>query len=381
MSIENYKMNKETTFKDFNLSKDTFKSIEKKGFKVPSEVQLKVIPVILDTKKDIIAISQTGTGKTGAFGLPLMDLIDERNKTPKAIIMTPTRELALQVSKELSTYSTDKKMNILTVYGGSSISNQIKELKRGVDIVVGTPGRVVDMINRRALDLRKVDYFVLDEADEMLNMGFIEDMEFILSKTNQNKRVFLFSATMPKAIKELSKKYMKNQEIIEVKRNDDNTKLIEQNFYKVKNSNKTDTIIKIIKSNKNFHGIVFCKTKSEVDSLTKKLRQHYSAECIHGDISQNKREKTLLNFRKGKVRVLVATDVAARGIHVDNLTHIINHSLPQAIETYVHRIGRTGRAGNKGTAISLITQNEMRRLTNLEKLTGNKLIKKELASI
>ena len=377
-------MNKEDkkslSFKDFGLNKDIVDSLLKKGFTKPSEVQEKVIPHILKGDKDLITIAQTGTGKTGAFGIPIVDLIDERNKTPKCIILTPTRELALQVTKEIGSYTTKKRLNIVTIYGGASINNQLRDLKKGVDIVVGTPGRVVDIINRGALDLKSVNYFILDEADEMLNMGFVADMEFILSKTSNQKRVYLFSATMPKQIRDLSKKYMQNQESIEIKRDDKiHAELIEQIFYKVKDSQKAETLMKIIDSNEFFYSVVFCKMKSDVDKLTKILRKNnFRADSIHGDIQQRKREKILQSFRDMKINILVATDVAARGIDVNNITHVVNYSLPQSIDTYIHRIGRTGRAGNKGVALTLLTDSEMRRLSTLEKITGFKLKKETI---
>jgi ATP-dependent RNA helicase DeaD len=253
-------MTKDITFKDFKLSKDTFDSITKKGFEKPSEIQVEVIPQIFERKNDIVAIAQTGTGKTAAFGLPIIDMISENNKTPKVIILSPTRELALQITKELDSYSTNKRLNILTVYGGAPIAGQIKDLKRGVDIIVGTPGRVVDMINRKALNLKEVDYFILDEADEMLNMGFVDDLEFILSVTNDSKRVYLFSATMPKRIKDLSKKYMKDQITVEIEHDSKmHTELIDQVFYRVSSSQKTQALMKIVDFSDFFPELYFVK--------------------------------------------------------------------------------------------------------------------------
>ena len=366
------------TFKELNLSDDINKVLSKKGFKNPTQIQEKVIPKIIEEKNDIVAIAKTGTGKTGAFAIPIIDKITKKGKLPKAIVVTPTRELAKQVSKEFEDFSKEKKYDIVTVYGGAPINNQIKQLHKGCDIVVGTPGRIVDMINRDCLRLDKIEYFVLDEADEMLNMGFIEDIEYILNSSNENKRTFLFSATMPGRIKSLSKNYMNNQIVIEDKsKNNQNNELIEQSFVRVKNNQKDDTIINIINSNDYFYGIIFCKTKSDVDSLTKILRKNkFRVEAIHGDIAQSKREKTLTNFRKSKTNILVATDVASRGIDVDNISHVINHSLPQIDEIYVHRVGRTGRAGNRGKAISLVTTNEMRKMSSIEKMIGSQ-IKKE----
>lgn len=369
-------MTKEITFKDFSLDKNILDAIEKKGFTKPSEIQQKVIPVFLENKHDIVGIAQTGTGKTGAFGLPLIHHIEAGNKTPQAIILAPTRELALQVSAELSSYCGEKRLNILTVYGGAAISDQIKTLSRGVDIVVGTPGRVLDLIKRRKLDLSSVFHFILDEADEMLKMGFIEDIETILSETSPKKRVLLFSATMPQRIKDLSKKYMQKQIIVEVEKKLETNKLITQVYYEVRFGNRFEAIKSIMEMETFFYGIVFCRTRAEVDELTSLLKgDGYAADCIHGDITQAKREKILKRFKDQKLHILVATDVAARGIDVDSLTHVINYNLPNETETYVHRIGRTGRAGNAGTAITFITAKEQRIIKVLERITGSSIKK------
>ena len=361
-------------FEQLNLSKTTFDAISAKGFKEASEIQAKTIPVIFEQQNDIVGIAQTGTGKTGAFGLPLIDMIEEGNKLPQAIILAPTRELALQVTSELSMFAGKKKLNILTVYGGASIQTQQKALRRGVDIVVGTPGRVVDLINKGDLVLRESKYFILDEADEMLNMGFIEDIEFVLASSAEERRVYLFSATMPQRIKQLSKKYMNNQTIIEVKKKQEANPLIEQTFVKIKQSEKFDALTQIIEFQDFFYGIIFCRTKADVDNVTQGLKKmKLDVDCIHGDVPQNKREKILQKFRDLKLSILVATDVAARGIDVENLSHVINYNLPEDVETYTHRIGRTGRAGNKGHAISLCSNPEMRRITQIEKTLKTKL--------
>lgn len=368
-----------TTFNDFALSKKTLEAITRKGFTTPSDVQREVIPSIMEGNHDIIAIAQTGTGKTAAFGLPVIDLLKSTGKRPQALVLTPTRELALQVTKEMKSY-TSHQTRITTIYGGAPIANQIKELKSGVDIVVGTPGRVKDLINRNVLELSSISHLVLDEADEMLNMGFIEDIDAILAETPEEKRIYLFSATMPEPIQELSKRYMHNQKTIKIKKNQKlHTEYIDQFFYRVEQRHKTSALNHIIDSNRAFYGIVFCKTKAEVDQLTRELKkQRYAADCIHGDVSQRRREKILQQFRNQRINILVATDVAARGIDINNLSHVVNHSLPQSFETYVHRIGRTGRAGNKGSAISLLTSGEMRKLSALEKSTGCKLRREQL---
>ncbi len=369
---------KKMTFKELGLSKEILEIIKKKGFKHPSEIQEKVIPLILENKHDIVGLAQTGTGKTGAFGLPILDNLKNSldSKIPRVIILAPTRELALQVSNELVSFKDDKSLKVLTVYGGTAINPQLKDLRKGVDIIVGTPGRVIDLINRRALDLKNIDYFVLDEADEMLKMGFIDDIEEILKSTPNGKRVLLFSATMPEKIKTLTKKYMKKQVIIEVAKQSTKKDHIEQVYYKVKQSEKLDALKTIIDFSDFFYGIVFCQTKSDVDEVTSKLKKAgYKADCIHGDIAQNKRERVLQKFRDQKIEVLVATDVAARGIDVKDLTHVINYSLPKEDETYVHRIGRTGRAGKTGIAYSFVTPKQEFVIRNLEKATNNKIKK------
>ncbi len=357
---EEKKITKEVKFDQLGLNEDILATISKKGFKVASEIQAKAIPIILEGKHDVVGLAQTGTGKTGAFGLPLIQNIEVGNKSPKAIILAPTRELAIQVCDELSSFRGNKKLKTITVYGGTNIDNQIKDLRRGMDIVVGTPGRVLDLIKRRALKLDEIEYFVLDEADEMLKMGFIDDIEMIFDMTPKDKQVLLFSATMLPKIKTLTKKYMKDQIIIQVEKKQQKNDLIDQVYYKARYSEKFDAISRIVDVSSFFYGIIFCKTKADVDELTANLRKAgYDADCIHGDIAQNRREKILQKFKDLKISILVATDVAARGIDVDSLTHVINHSLPQESETYIHRIGRTGRAGKKGTAITLVTPKEV----------------------
>ncbi len=365
----------ETEFDSLNLSKDIVNAICKRGFKKPTEIQERIIPLILEEKNDVIGISHTGSGKTVAFGLPIIDLItrnkentNKKKRNPKVIILSPTRELALQITKELIFFSKNKKLNILTVYGGSSINNQIKILDKGVDIVVGTPGRVIDLIKKKKLNLSNVEHVVLDEADEMLNMGFIDDIEFILSFCSKDKRTYLFSATMPNRIKKLSQNYMKNQKIIEVASKEDFNVLIEQFFVISKKKQKNKDLINYIKYEEFFYGIIFCKTKLEVKNLKKMFKEHgfKRVDVLHGDIKQSKREIILDKFRKSKIDILIATDVAARGLDIKNLTHIVNYSLPDTIESYKHRIGRTGRAGNKGKALTFITSYELKNISIIE---------------
>ena len=370
-------MDEKTRFDSFNFDTEITGALEKKGFEFCTEIQAQAIPVILETTKDVLGLAQTGTGKTAAFGLPLIQKIQVGNKFPKAIILAPTRELAIQVAEEIKSYLGKKRLHIMSVYGGTPITNHIRDLKAGCDIVVGTPGRVMDLIKRKSLRLAEIDYFVLDEADEMLNMGFIDDIETILAAANDTKRVFLFSATMPEGIKKITRKYMGDHEVIEIAKKKFNSDLIKQIYYKLRYSEKFDALTKIIDLEDFFYGIVFCKTRNDVDEVAQFLRKNkYQADAIHGDIAQNKREKILQNFRDQKLHILVATDVAARGIDVSNLSHVINFSIPQELETYVHRIGRTGRAGNKGTAITFIGPKEEWVVRKLERITNNSTIER-----
>ncbi len=374
-------MTTEIPFHQLGLSKDILKTIEKKGFEFATEIQAKSIPVILDEEHDIVGVAQTGTGKTAAFGLPLMDRLKSHNQNVKCIILTPTRELAIQVAKELDSFKGEKRIKTLPVYGGQDISSQIRELKRGVDIVVGTPGRVQDVIRRKVLDLSHLEYFILDEADEMLKMGFVDEIEAILEETPKEKRVFLYSATIPTRIKDLSKKYMKNRVMLEVKGQNKKRDNIEQLFYRVRRSDKFEVIKNIIALTDEFHGIIFCQTKVIVNEISDMLKKEkLDVDCIHGDVNQSGRERILKKFKEKRINVLVATDVAARGIDVHDLTHVINHTLPREMDSYIHRIGRTGRAGKKGVAITFIDNREEYKIKRLIQDTGNTILEGELPS-
>ena len=341
-------------------------AVHAKGFESPTPIQKLTIPLLLQGQSDIIAQSQTGTGKTAAFGLPILQRLEPARGAVQAIVLVPTRELALQAAEELQSFNADRHLAITAIYGGAAMSEQLRRLKRGVDVVVGTPGRVLDHIRRGTLVLDEVKYLVLDEADEMLNMGFVEDVEEIISHTGDDRRVMLFSATMPERIVRLAEQYMRDTEHVRVESQNMTADLTNQIYFEVRESDKFDALTRIIDVEADFYGIVFCRTKIDCDAVATKLVQRgYSAEGLHGDVSQAMREKILKKFRDKVVNILVATDVAARGIDVSNLSHVINYALPQDTESYVHRIGRTGRAGREGTAITFISSSEYRRFNGM----------------
>ena len=368
-------------FEDFGLSIEVLDALEKKGFEEPSDIQKLVIPELLKERTHLIGQAQTGTGKTAAFGIPILETV-EADKTVKALILAPTRELANQVADEIYSLKGKKDIRVLAVYGGASIENQIKKLKSGVDIVVGTPGRVMDLMRKKVLMVNNLDYFVLDEADEMLNMGFLEDIELILEETNDEKKMLFFSATMPKAIMDIAKKFMDDYKLLKVKKQELTTDLTEQIYYEVKQEDKFEALCRVLDYTQDFYGIVFCRTKSEVDDVTNRLKaRNYDAECIHGDITQGLRQKALDLFKKKVLTILVATDVAARGIDVSNLTHVINYAIPQEAESYVHRIGRTGRAGHKGIAITFVTPREARTLAQIKRVTKTDIKRESIPNV
>ncbi|NOS35362.1 MAG: DEAD/DEAH box helicase [Deltaproteobacteria bacterium] len=375
-------MENKVTFNDLGLSAEVLEAVNKKGFEEPTAIQALTIPVMLRDDTNIIAQAQTGTGKTAAFGLPLIEMINAEAKAVQALILAPTRELAVQVAEEINSLKGKKDLRIVPIYGGQSIVEQLRRLRRGVHIVVGTPGRIIDHLNRKTLKLGNIEHLILDEADEMLNMGFIEDMEEIMKHTNPDKRTLLFSATMPGKIKELARKYMEGYELIKVKKEQLTSNLTEQIYFEVKESDKFEALCRIIDIEDGFYGLVFCRTKSDVDSVVSHMTDRgYDAEAIHGDISQMQRERTLEKFKKQKINILIATDVAARGIDVSNLTHVINYSLPQDPESYVHRIGRTGRAGKEGTAITFITPREYSRLMFIQRVSKSDIKKSQVPKV
>ena len=368
-------------FKDLGLSETALRALEQKGYTTPTEIQEKTIPILLEGKKDVIGESQTGSGKTAGFALPIIEKVNPNSKHVQAIVLAPTRELALQVAKEFESLRGSKKVYSLAVYGGTSIRDQLQKLRRGVHVIVGTPGRTLDLINRKALDLSHVSLAVLDEADEMLNMGFVEDIETILKFAPREKRMILFSATMPRQIMGITRKFMNNPVHVKLERKESSLK-IEEYYYRIMSRDRFEGIRRVVDFNDDFYGIVFCNTKADVDSVTHQLlNANYKTAALHGDISQPQREKILLQFRKKQITVLVATDVAARGIDVDDLTHVVNFSLPQSPESYTHRIGRTGRAGKTGTAISFLIPSEKRKLRFIERIIKREIKEKKMPTI
>lgn len=359
-----------TTFAELGISQTMVDALTKKGFEEPSKIQALVIPEFLKEQSNIIGQAQTGTGKTAAFSIPIIETIQPNGST-KALILTPTRELANQVSDEIySLIGKGNQIKVYPVYGGQSIEQQIKNIKRGADIIVGTPGRIIDLLERKVLNLKSLEYFVLDEADEMLNMGFVDAIEEILKQTSKQQRMLFFSATMPSSILSIAKKYMGEFKILKVENKEATTSLTEQIYFELRESEKFDTLCRVLDFERDFYGIVFARTKHETDDITARLKARgYAAECLHGDITQAIRNKTLAAFKTKNINILIATDVAARGIDVNNLTHVINYSIPAEAESYIHRIGRTGRAGNKGIAITFITKKDSYQLTRIQKMT------------
>lgn len=357
------------TFEELGLSSRMLKVLRTKGFEMPTPIQEKVIPFLLENKCDVIAQAQTGTGKTAAFGIPILESLQEKARRVQAIVLAPTRELAIQVAEEIYSLRLDKHLRVAPIYGGQSMSQQLRHLKKGVDIVVGTPGRVIDHLNRGSLDLSHINYLVLDEADEMLNMGFIEDVEKIMESCNDVKRTLLFSATMPMQIQKIAKKFMPDYQLIKAAKENLAVNSVDQIYFEVSASDKFEALCRIIDVEEDFYGLVFCRTKVDTDTVSKHLVERgYDSEALNGDVAQATRERILGRFKKRKINVLVATDVAARGIDVQDLTHVINFSLPQDPESYVHRIGRTGRAGKEGNAITFVTPSEYKKLQFIKRI-------------
>ncbi|MCX8514055.1 MAG: DEAD/DEAH box helicase [Burkholderiales bacterium] len=370
------------TFADLGISAAMLEVLTAKGYEEPSKIQELVIPELLLNKSNVIGQAQTGTGKTASFAIPIIENLKNHTKKLSALILTPTRELANQVSDEIHSLCYNKDIKTYPVYGGQSIQLQISNIKRGVDIIVGTPGRVIDLLDRKVLNIKDLEYFVLDEADEMLNMGFVDDIDLILKQCSNKQHMLFFSATMPESIVRIAKKYMGTFKTIKTETNELTTDLTQQIYFEVKDSEKFDTLCRVLDFETNFYGIIFARTKNETDTITSKLKSRgYHAEPLHGDISQPIRNKTLAAFKSQTINILVATDVAARGIDVNNLTHVINYSVPTEPESYVHRIGRTGRAGNKGIAITFITKKDVYLLNRIQKTTKTNIKRQSAPSI
>lgn len=370
------------TFNELNINSDVLRAINDMGFEEPSQIQAESIPVSMEGF-DIIGQAQTGTGKTVAFGVPIISNLDESRGNIQALVITPTRELAIQVNDELARVAKYHNVSLLPVYGGQPIDRQIRTLRKGVDLVVGTPGRLIDHINRNTIDLSKVKFLVVDEADEMLDMGFIDDIESILKHIGPNRQTMLFSATMPDAIRKLAKRYMKpDTKHISIVKNSMTVAKISQYYFEIKQQNRFESLCRILDVDEPETAIIFCKTKRGVDELVESMRTRgYAVEGMHGDLNQNQRINTLKKFKEGNLDFLVATDVAARGIDVENVTHVINYDLPQDSDSYVHRIGRTGRANKEGIAYSLVTPREYITLKQIEKTTRSKIKRKEIPSL
>ena len=362
------------TFEESSLNPEILKAIGELGYERPTEIQQQAIPLLLDSEQDLIAFAQTGTGKTAAFSLPILHQTTPE-KHPQSLILAPTRELCLQIARDIESYSKYlKKIKVVALYGGSSIVAQMKDLSKGAQIVVGTPGRTLDLINRRKLDLSQLNTLVLDEADEMLSMGFKDELDAILDASPEERQTLLFSATIPKAMLKLAKKYMHDPVEISAGNKNDTTQNVHHAFYVAMARDRYLALKRIVDVHPNIYGIIFCRTRRETKEVADKLGQEgYNTDALHGDLSQQQRDYVMNRFRKKTVQILVATDVAARGLDVNELTHVINYNLPDDPDTYVHRSGRTGRAGNKGTSIIIVHSRELRRIGVLERKMGKKM--------
>ncbi|WP_291906265.1 DEAD/DEAH box helicase [Chitinophaga sp. CB10] len=369
-----------TTFESLGLKESILKGITDLGFVAPTPIQEKAIPVLLSGDRDFVGLAQTGTGKTAAFGLPLLQQIDVNLHKPQGLVLCPTRELCLQITNDLKNFSKHLgDVSIVAVYGGSSIVQQLRELKRGVHIVVATPGRLLDIIDRGAINFDNVRYAVLDEADEMLNMGFQEDINSILSNTPEEKTTWLFSATMPQEVRRIAQKYMEDPFELTVGNKNSGNANIEHEYYVVRPREKYAALKRLVDYNPDIFGIIFTRTKIESQEIAESLiKDGYNADALHGDLTQQQRDKVMKRFRERALQVLVATDVAARGIDVDNVTHVINYELPDDVENYTHRSGRTARAGKSGTSIAIISSRDIGKIRQIERVIGKKFIKGEV---
>ncbi len=367
-------------FIQLGIRHDIVNAISELGFENPTPIQEQSIPVLLTGSNDFVGLAQTGTGKTAAFGLPLLELIDFEANHPQALVLCPTRELCLQITNDLKNYAKNmRNVHVVAVYGGASISDQLHQIRRGVQIVVATPGRMLDCINLKDIEFSGLNYVVLDEADEMLNMGFQEDIDNILSTTPDDKKTWLFSATMPSEVRRIAKKYMTDPYELTMGAKNTGNENIEHEYYVVRARDKYAAFKRIVDFNPEIFGIVFCRTKIETQEIAEALiKDGYNADSLHGDLSQQQRDKVMKRYRERSLQLLIATDVAARGIDVNDVTHVINYSLPDEIENYTHRSGRTARAGKTGVSISIINAKEFGKIRQIEKVIGKRFIKAEI---
>lgn len=371
-----------TAFKALGLDEQLLQAITDMGFETPSEVQEEAIPLLLEEDRDLVALAQTGTGKTAAFGFPMLQKIDMDSRTTQGLILSPTRELCMQITNEMKAYGKYKKgLNVVAIYGGASITDQARQIKKGAQVIVATPGRMKDMISRRMIDISKIEYCVLDEADEMLNMGFYEDITEILSHSPEDKSTWLFSATMPKEVSTIAKKFMHNPVEVTVGSKNVGSENVEHEYFIVSGRDRYPALKRLADAHPDIFSVVFCRTKRDTQKVAEQLiADGYNAGAIHGDLSQNQRDIVMKQFRNRQIQMLVATDVAARGIDVDDITHVINYQLPDEIETYTHRSGRTGRAGKNGISMVIVTKSEVRKIKSIEKKIQKAFVKKDVPS-
>ncbi len=361
-------------FNKINISNEIKKALNELSFIETTDIQKEAIPFLLNSKKDLIALAQTGTGKTAAFGVPIINNIKSKYNYTQCIILCPTRELCVQIKNDIATFAKYTNTKINAVYGGTDIKSQIQSLSKGNQIIIGTPGRVIDLIKRKKINLEKIDTVVMDEADEMLNMGFKQDIDTILDKTPTEKQTLLFSATMPKDVLKISKNYMKKPHMIEVSKRNEGAKNITHSYYLVNSRSRYAALRRLCDFNPNIYGIVFCRTRRECKEVSSKLMTDgYNADALHGDLSQSQRDHVMLKFRQKNLEILVATDVAARGLDVDDISHIINYNLPDDNEVYIHRSGRTARANKKGESIIIATDRNVRKIRDIEKMINKKI--------
>ncbi len=371
-----------TAFKALGLEENLLKAITDMGFETPSEVQEKAIPILLDRETDMVALAQTGTGKTAAFGFPMLQKIDVKSRTTQGLILSPTRELCLQITNEMIAYGKYMPgLNVTAIYGGASITDQARQIKRGAQVIVATPGRMKDMIGRGLIDISKIEYCVLDEADEMLNMGFYDDIIEILSHSPKDKSTWLFSATMPKEVSTIAKKFMHAPVEITVGSKNKGSDQVTHEYYLVNARDRYNALKRLADANPDIFSVIFCRTKRDTQKVAEQLIEDgYNAAALHGDLSQSQRDLVMKSFRNRQIQMLVATDVAARGIDVDDITHVINYQLPDEIEIYTHRSGRTGRAGKTGISMVIVSKSEVRKIRTIEKIIQKQFVAKEIPS-